>query len=83
MSEQEAAKLTELVKRPKRVYRDRKDEYIRRCVELENTVRRLEAENNGLSCEVVHLEHLLKVEREAAAKIGFGTLVKRWWRGGK
>jgi molecular chaperone GrpE (heat shock protein) len=65
MSEQEAAKLTELVQRPKRVYRDRKDEYIRRCVELENTVRRLE------------------VELEAAAKIGFGTLVKRWWRGGK
>lgn len=66
MSEQESAELNALVKRPKqRVYRDRKDEYIRRCVELENTVRRLEA------------------EREAAANIGFGTLVKRWWRGGK
>lgn len=55
MSEQEAAELNALVKRPKqRVYRDRKDEYIRRCV-----------------------------ERETSAKIGFGTLVKRWWRGGK
>jgi len=82
MSEQEAAELNALVKRPKRAYRDRKDEYIRRCVELENSVRRLEAENHSLSCEVVHLEHLLKVEREAAAN-GFGTLVKRWWRGGK
>lgn len=82
MSEQEAAELNALVKRPKRAYRDRKDEYIRRCVELENTVRRLEAENHSLSCDVVHLEHLLEVEREAAA-IGFGTLVKRWWRGGK
>lgn len=83
MSNEEAAALLDQVKKPKRVYRDRKDEYIRRCVELENTVRRLEAENNSLSCEVVHLEHLLRVEREAAAKIGFGTLVKRWWRGGK
>lgn len=65
MSNEEAAALFAKVKKPKRVYRDRKDEYIRRCVELENTVRRLE------------------VELEAAAKIGFGTLVKRWWRGGK
>ena len=83
MSDNEANELAALVKRPKRVYRDRKDEYIRRCVELENTVRRLEAENNSLSCEVVHLEHLLQVERETAANIGFCTLVKRWWRGGK
>jgi len=79
MSNEEAIELSEQVKRTKRVYRDRKDDYIRRCVELENTVRRLEAENNGMSCEVVHLEHLLQVKRETSANIGFGTLVKRWW----
>ena len=70
MSEQEAIELAAAVKRPKRVYRDpTKAQYIIRCVELEN-------ENN-------RLKHLLEVERAASAKIGFGTLVKRWWRGGK
>lgn len=83
MSEKEAAELNALVKRPARVYRDRKDEYIRRCVELENSVRSLQAQNEMLSSELTKTEYLLRVERETAAKIGFGTLIKRWWMGGK
>lgn len=75
--------MMELAFKKPRVYRDRKDEYIRRCVELENSVRSLQAQNEMLSMELTKTEYLLRVEREKSAKIGFGTLVKRWWRGRK
>lgn len=83
MSDLESAELEALVTRKPRVYRDRKDEYIKRCVELENSTRMLQTTNDSLASELAKAEYLLKVEREASAKIGFGTLVKRWWRGGK
>lgn len=75
--------MLELSFKKPRVYRDRKDDYIRRCVELENDNRTLRLKNEMLSAELTKTEYLLRAERASAANIGFGTLVKRWWMGRK